>query len=1196
MAAVEYTEEQKKVINLRDANILVSAAAGSGKTAVLTERIISLLLDGKNPVDIDRFLIVTFTKAAAAEMRERISGAISDALEKTPEDEHLQRQSALLHNAQITTIDSFCLFVIRNNFGDIGLDPGFRIMDEGEKKLLMKDVLTEVLESYYEREDEDFHHLVECYCVGGKETELEKLILDLYAFSMSMPYPMEYLECAAADYGKDTPEDIFDAPWWKESEAYRKSLLDTALKESMESLAICQEEGGPARYLPMVSAQAELADKLAQTKLSGAEGYQNCYRLFAENPILAFPGGKSKSEDEELKALAKAHRDVGKACLEELRDKFYSQSPEEIAEESRYISRAAEKLLEVVREFFKAFAAVKREKNVIDFTDMEHFALDILMKKENGEIVPTKTALEYREHFAYVMVDEYQDSNYVQEYILKCVAGDNNYFMVGDIKQSIYRFRLAKPEIFLGKYNTFAETGKDVRIDLNKNFRSRSEVLDSVNDVFEAIMMPPAASMEYDEKAKLKKGAVYPEAEGNVTEMIVIENPEEEEKEALDAAEGKHGVEALYVAERIRSLMQTHRVAQKGGKGTRPIEYRDIVILLRSMEGWGEEFKQMLEEKGIPAFCTEKSGYFSAMEVKEVLNFLQVLNNPKQDIPFYGVMTSYFGGFTEEEAAQIKAAEMEKRPADAPTPFLYDALLAYDGEGLKEKKERLLERIASYRDKVSYVKIRDLLELILRETGYMEYVTAMPGGQKRKANLLLLLEKARVFESTSYHGLFHFVRYINQLKEQDVDYGEAGAPDENANVVRIMTIHKSKGLEFPVCFLCGMGKKINKKDAGNAVLADTQLGIGLDYINPLERVKRSGFKKRMMSHKITAECIAEEMRVLYVAMTRAKEKLIMTAVVPDAEKCADKLPEKGALSLLEISKASTCLDFILQAYADRGRLTDYVHFLTAQDLQAMGIAAEVKKEIAYQKLEEEPSGELREAIREKFAFVYGYPELKGLYTKTTVSELKKLAYEEHDGVLMFEEPEREAYIPAFVRETEEGSVGTVRGSAYHRVMELVPYRNLPEESSAQEEFLQKVIADNLSAGRLSKEYADLVRIKKCRGFLESPLAGRMREADRNGLLFKEKAFFMGVPAKELRDSFPEKETILVQGVIDVYFEEEGELVLADYKTDRVSAEEELIKRYRVQLDIYARALEQITGKKVKEKIIYSFALNKVISI
>lgn len=1232
MTGVTYTEEQQKVIRTRNASLLVSAAAGSGKTAVLTERIISLITDRDHPVDIDRLLVVTFTKASAAEMRERIGRAIQERLEQTPEDANLMRQATLLHNAQITTIDSFCLYLLRNNFGDIGLDPAFRVMEEGERKLLMKDTLDELLEErYQEKEDSDFLLLAECYGENGKDELLEEITLSLYDYAMSHPYPLDWLKKAAESYAAETFEELEQTQWWRERLSENERLIERGFIIAEEAVALCKGENGPQAYLPAVEAQ-----RLLLVNLKENPAFDRRYELLHKAEIPGF-GRAKKTDDKEVCDRVKACRESVKKILERLTGCYYDTS-DHILTAQNGAGTAAGELIRLTGDFIERFGLHKRERNVVDFSDMEHLALEILLRRsEDGTMVPTRAAKEYQEYFASVMVDEYQDSNYVQEYLLKTIAGEDNYFMVGDVKQSIYRFRLARPEIFMEKYALFKEqSSRGIRIDLNRNFRSRGEVLESVNDVFEKIMTAKSAGVPYDEQARLYPGAEYPAVEGQMqnTELILMEKPKEYD-DALDVENAKE-LEAYYIAGRIQDMIrQPFQIYDSKSKTARAVSYADIVILLRAMDEQEEALRKVFEKQGIPVYSATKTGYFSTLEVRTVMCVLQVLDNPRQDIPLYGMMTSYIGGFTEKEAAKVKAAgdrkdtgrclyddlcgcqedagaECSEGKTAAHTPqaaYQYTA----DADSLKEKTAALLAMIGKYRRMAKYTGIRELLEDIYETTGYLDYVTALPGGKQRRANLMMLLERASDFEATSYHGLFHFVRYISQLKAQEVDYGEAGILDEHADVVRIMTIHKSKGLEFPVCFLCGLGKKINRKDTAKPVLLESEYGIGLDHIDPVLRIKRPTILKKVISDKIMADAIAEEMRILYVAMTRAKEKLIMTGSVNDLDKTAEKWGKEGFVDYDNILQYSTYLDFLLAAYLGGGKGEAYISTCKAEEMTARAkkdelVTALSKEALKDMGIQADPSWE--KILEERFAETYPYPDLAGLYTKTTVSELKKAAYEDTETYQMFDTQIKEAYVPKFIRGEEEASLGSKRGTAVHRIMELIEFGTLwdfPEskgdlretgkpEQKEIEGLVKRIMESNIVSGRLTEEAAKLINVRKCAHFLDSELAGRMIKADRQGKLYKEKSFFMGIPAKELKEGFPQEETVLVQGVIDVYFEEEDGLVLLDYKTDRVSQAEELRARYHIQMELYARALEQITQKQVKEKLIYSFALETSLQI
>lgn len=1215
MADVTYTEEQEKAIRTRNFNILVSAAAGSGKTAVLTERIISMVTDREHPVDIDRMLVVTFTKASAAEMRERIGKAINERLEHAPEDLNLLRQTALLYNAQITTIDSFCLYLLRNNFGDIGLDPAFRVMEEGERKLLMKDTLDELLEERYrEKGDQDFFLLAECYGENGRDDLLEEITFSLYAYACSHPYPADWLENAAKSYAAETFEELEQKEWYKDRLAENERLIERGLMIAEEAAGLCRELNGPLAYLPAVEAQMALLIRLKEDK-----AFDRRYEFLHEMQIPGF-GRAKKTDDKELCDRVKACRESVKKILEQLSGYYYDTS-DHILSAQNGAKAAADALIRLTLDFIERFGLHKRERNVVDFSDMEHLALEILLHRmEDGTPVPTRAAKEYQDYFSCVMVDEYQDSNFVQEYLLKTVAREDNYFMVGDVKQSIYRFRLARPEIFMEKYVRFkAASSQDICIDLNRNFRSRREVLESVNDVFERIMTVKSAGVPYDEQARLYPGAEYPVFEGQNqnTELVLIEKPKEYD-EATEIENAKE-LEAYYIACRIQDMMkQAFQIYDAKNKMSRALSYADIVILLRAMDDQEEALRKVFEKHGIPVYSATKTGYFSTLEVRTVLCVLQVLDNPRQDIPLYGMMTSYIGGFTEEEAAKVKAGGNIKDSFGC----LYDDVCGYRGDAaeqqLEEKTVALIDMICQYRRKAKYTGIRELLEDIYETTGYLDYVTALPGGKQRRANLMMLLERASDFEATSYHGLFHFVRYISQLKEQEVDYGEAGTLDEHADVVRIMTIHKSKGLEFPVCFLCGLGKRINRKDVSKPILLESSYGIGLDDIDPVLRIKRPTILKKTIADKMISDAVSEEMRILYVAMTRAKEKLIMTGSVNDYEKTIEKWGKNGAADYDNILQYTTYLDFLLAAYLGSGKGEKYISGSNMEEMTARtnkdglitALSQEALKDIGIQA---DPFWE--KILEERFSATYPYPELAGLFTKTTVSELKKAAYEDTEAYRMFDTQMREAYVPQFIRGEEEASLGSKRGTAVHRIMELIEFRKLRDIPAGKDSFvkitgqekgmperkgmegrIKRIMEENIAAGRLTKEAAELINIRKCAHFLASDFAGRMITADEKGKLYKEKSFFMGIPAKEIRETFPQEETVLVQGVIDVYFEEEDGLVLLDYKTDRVAQAEELRSRYHIQMELYARALEQITRKRVKEKVIYSFALESIIKV
>lgn len=1271
---MKFTPKQQRVIELHNSNILVSAAAGSGKTAVLVERIIRMICDGEHPADIDRLLIVTFTNAAAAEMRERIAAGITARLEADPGNEHIQKQSALLHNAQITTIDSFSLFLIRNHFNEIGLDPDFRVADEGEIKLLQQEVLAQLLEDAYAGQfvpeaPEQFHACVEYFCPGGRESVLEQHILNLSRYAGSFPWPAEWLEERKNDYAAGDMEALVHSDYGQYLTERVNRTVEGCLEKLREVKRLCELPDGPYMYGELTEAEIEQLERLTSCK--------DLEEQAAKVPAVTFarlPSKKDDSVDPAKRELAKAIRNSVKDTLSDLSESYFKTPLELAVEQGKACREPLRMLLDLVLEFDRRLLATKQERHLIDFSDMEHYALQILLKREKVEetgsigtdraktkyrIVPSDVAMEYRQYFQEILIDEYQDSNLVQEYLLSAISGEEegryNRFMVGDVKQSIYKFRLARPELFLEKYDTYQETGDLCRIDLAKNFRSRIQVVDAVNDVFSRIMSREIGGIAYDDKAALYPGAVYPAQEDPAygSELLLIRKPEKGEREESGIGE-QHAegagvlvdydnvrqLEALAIAARIKQLKGSLQVMEKSAGELRPVRYSDMVILLRTTSGWDEEFKKILEQQGIPVYITSKTGYFGALEVQELLQFLRVLDNPRQDIPLFGVMQSVFGGFTQEEIAQIRSGgegHSRKRMT------LYEALkeVAQSGrtveEGeeisagesageeaeLSQKADTFLQRIGHYRDLTPFTSIRDLLQRILDDYDYLNYVTALPAGSKRRANVEMLLTKASAFEKTSYFGLFHFIRYMEQLEKYDVDYGEADTLDENADVVRIMSIHKSKGLEFPVVFVSGLSKRFNMQDANQSLIVDMDLGVAVDYVDSVRRIKNKTLRRTVLSAKMKEDNLAEELRVLYVALTRAREKLILTAVLDKADEKWELAQMTGQerLTYLDFCEAGSYMDFLLPILPQTGIA---VKTLRTEDLAVeelreqlrMGDRREQLRLIACGEttLTGDPEENERKLmyLRERFAYQYPHPGLQKLYTKTTVSELKIAAMAEKDEAAFhtFEEKEVVPYIPGFRREQEKVS-GAVRGNAFHRTMELLDFTYLFTESglftgcpnnyeeyrrgldknrlqNRLEEFLQR---ETISL-RLTEEYAKAVSLPKILNFLEQELAYRMWRAQEQGLLYREQPFVLGIDAKRLDPDLPEGEKVLIQGIIDVFFIEDGEIVLLDYKTDVIDSLEALWNRYNVQIQYYEEALTKLMQMPVKERILYSFYLEK----
>lgn len=1266
---VSWTTEQQQVIDLRNRNILVSAAAGSGKTAVLVERIVKIITDKNHPVDIDHLLIVTFTNAAAAEMRERIGNAIEKALDEQPGNEHLLRQLTLIHNAQITTIDSFCLYVVRNHFHEIDLEPNFRIGDEGELKLLREDVLGRVLEQNYEEPSEAFSDFVEGYASGRTDAALNEMILQLYEFSRSYPWPEKWLDSFVGIYRIENREELDRAEWLAPLTENICFVLKDCEQLLKQALAVTQQDDGPDMYEKAVRSDLEKYESLSKLtsfcELSVALSDIKYDRLASSR---GFEGDSDKLE------LVKSLREQAKDVVKKLCKQYFFCSPEMMIEQLERTEPMLEEVVRLTKQFADEFAAAKRRKNLVDFHDVEHFALQILVDEETEKA--KKTAEEFRDTFEEIMIDEYQDSNEVQETLLRSISreerGENNIFMVGDVKQSIYRFRLARPELFMKKYDSYSlEESTTQRIDLHKNFRSREEVLTCTNDIFYKIMARSLGNVEYDAEAALYPGASYPVSADFTPEILLADSNDEllEDTELSD----KKTLEAKIVAEEIRHLMKTQPVTDKATGELRAARYSDIVILLRSLSGWADSLVEVLNGNGIPAHTVSSTGYFSTVEVQTVLSMLRLLDNPRQDIPMAAVLRSPMAGLTDEELAVL-------RLEDGSVPF-HEAVLElaeglYEEDGQKEisdseadseadqkqgrnadgKKEddiettahrKLLKFYKKYRQLRQLVPdtpIHELIEIILRETGYGHYVAAMPAGSRRTANLNMLLEKAAAYEKTSYKGLFHFVRYIDELQKYDVDFGEADMVGENEDVVRIMSIHKSKGLEFPIVIVSGMGKNFNKQDTRSKMVLHPELGIGLDYMDGKKRIKSPTIAKKAIAKQIELENLGEELRVLYVALTRAKEKLILTGTLKDAPEKLEFFRQQAALyahsgdttaiPYLTRESAAGYLDWILPAVLSYGDKYP-VRIVEAAEL----VLDEVENQLEQNENLTERIREIEAAdtqlvgkLKQRFSQRYPYQVDVLRKNKYSVSELKHRAMrerfeaEQEETVPAFLEEPVTPTIPLFIQreesvEQETANRGALRGTAVHRVMECYDFaseKSVHEQMEAMEKE-EKITADMRA----------LVKEQTVADFVSSETGKRMALAQRGGALYREKPFVMGFTEEELEnygfgadsntdsceniykktDSDQEKEEqkrirheedlTLIQGIIDVFWIEKDGIVLLDYKTDRVQQAKELIDRYETQLKLYADALERVFGArklKVKEILIYSFSLEQLITL
>lgn len=1215
---VTWTEQQQQVIDLRGCNLLVSAAAGSGKTAVLVERIIQKVLDEEHPVDIDRLLVVTFTKAAAAEMRERVAKAIEVRMAQDPGNVYLNRQYTLVHHAQITTIDSFCLYVVKNYFQCIDLEPGFRVGDPGELSLLAEEVLTEVLERWYEEAEKSFIRFADNYATAKSDAPIAQMVQNLYTFSTSYPWPEEWLQSLRRPYDADmlTPEALSDeGSWLQDLMRYLHAVLRGERAQLELARRLCEEVNGPDMYLDNICYVTEQLQRLDE--ISDYDGL-GCAIAAVDFGRLGTRRGFSG--DKEIQELVKSLRTQVKDELQKLHKKYFSRPLSDQLEDLKLTGQAVDVLAKLTLDYADAYAKQKEERGLLDFSDIEHMALRILIDQDTKE--PTAVAREFQSLFEEVMIDEYQDSNYVQEAILSAVSGTNgryNRFMVGDVKQSIYRFRLARPELFMEKYDTYTSEASPCRkICLKQNFRSRSQVLDSVNDLFYRIMQRDVGGVAYDEDAALYPGASFPEAvqkDDYRTRILLADSTAESLDES--GADNAKELESAMIAEEIRRVMETQQISDGEG-GLRPVNYSDIVILLRSPGSWGDELAQQLAAHGIPSHQMSQTGYFGTSEVQTVLGLCHVIDNPLQDIPLAALMRSLFFDFTDAQLAQIRLVGTHA--------FFYDHVTEYAAEGedplLREKCARLLERLEAYREMARHLSVHDLLDQILRESGYLNLVRALPAGERRLANVEMLLQHAAGFERMSYQGLFSFIRYMEQLQKYEVDYGEADVTGEHENVVRIMSIHKSKGLEFPIVFVSGLGRRFNKKDSEDMMILDGTYGIGLMCSEGKRHRKRTTLFKEMIAAHIAGDNIGEELRVLYVALTRAKEQLILTGTLRGMESALleYELKSETEASFLDRREAGCYLDWIMPgAYRHPEHLSietyEAAQFVMQERLQEA--EQYVQKEQLMEQLEDiDP--QIYEEIDMRLHNRYPYEDEVTLRSKVSVSEIKHrnmiLEPGDEEALAWYAKDEtaseQELYVPRFMRagtdcadqEPDAPHRGALRGTAMHRMMECLDYDALGDVCGADDAdagaYLRTEIErqkDALCAkGRLQSEAAELINVQRIAHFLQTGLAGRIMRAHHTGRLYREQPFVMGLPACETDPAVHSEQLVLVQGIIDLYFEEDDGLVLLDYKTDAVREAGQLLDRYQTQMDLYARALSAATGKPVKEKLIYSFRLEQII--
>lgn len=1137
-------------------------------------------------------------------MRERVLDAIYKKLDEDLENEHLQRQITLLNKASICTIDSFCLEVVRNNFYELeNISPNFRIADTTEIELLKQEVIEDIFEKKYEEENENFTKLINTYTSYRDDTPLKDLILKIYTYIGSSPFPEKWLNEKIEMFnlqGK-LEEDFAKTKWGEE-------LLKEVEEELIDGITSLEEVAKQLSY----DSELEKFYKTIRNDIDMMQGLKNnlhswdkAYTINQDFKFVTWPRQKVESPK---KDEAKIIRDDVKKKLTKVLDKILFCDSKQANQDIYDMYEILVKLEEIILEFGKEFSKRKRDKNIVDFTDIEHFALEILLKEENGEIKPSQVAKRYQEKYEEIAIDEYQDSNLVQEYILKAVSRNNNIFMVGDVKQSIYKFRQAMPELFLDKYNTYKnkETkAKDdnLKIQLFKNFRSRENVLDFTNLIFQDIMSNILGDIEYNQDEYLNLGASYSDIGQNLdTEINIIDLKEQDEIEETEQEELEEErvenieLEARFVANKIKKLIESKfPVWDRKKEKYRDIEYKDIVVLLRSTANTAPIYEQEILNLEMPVFSDSSQEYLDSIEIQTIMCLLKIIDNPIQDIPLVTVLRSFIGGFTDDELVQIRLAS----PYEDFYTCMQKAIVGVE-QNLKTKIQNFLEKLEGWREEQEYLALDEFIWKLYSDTGFYNYVGLMTNGELRQANLKMLFQKAKQYESSNFKGLYNFINFIDKLKLSSGDMGAAKLIGENDNVIRIMSIHKSKGLEFPVVFLSSTGKQFNLMDLNQNVLLHQEMGIGVKYIDYDKQIQYDTLSKAAIRNKMHIETLSEEMRVLYVALTRAKEKLIITGISNDYEKEHQKISEQAERYKKNSNKINPILVKKYKRYLDWIMLVYEYEKENAQKIDLKvhskkNILEETKKEnreeVDVLKVFEGRATEKSdlEKLEKEMNQKYKYQLETTIPTKTSVTNLKQMKLEK-EGIIGKDET-IELPEPAFINEDKkEKLTGAQKGTLIHLCLQKLDYKQEYDLEKIKN-FLQSLCEKEI----ISQNELENINPYKILEFTKSEIYSECKNAKE---LYKERPFYINIPACEIYGEDTESE-ILVQGIIDLYYiNENDELVLVDYKTDYIEKgnENELIKKYEKQLELYQRALEFATKKKVSKKYIYSVYLGKSLKI
>ncbi len=1183
-----WTKEQSEAIESRGKNLLVSAAAGSGKTAVLTERIIKLICEDR--VSLENMLIVTFTNAAAGEMRERILSKLIESLGKENiDDKFIREQIAVVNKSFIITVHSFCIDIVRKNFFKLAIDPNFKIGDPIELNLTLVDIIDELFEDEYEINNPEFLELVESYGSNRDDARLKDIVLKLYRYIQSKPSPLKWLREVTSFY-KISEDDFKDNIWIR-------SLIDETMSEllSLKELIshcidLCNLEGGPEEYLSAIKSDYYMLEDLMDLIENDYDQFTRSLSNISFEKLKRISKKREMPIDEILVDKVKSSRDSFKKHIKKLQLGLASKDIDTMAHQLEEMEPLMEYLYSLVEKFTLRYRSEKSKKGILDFNDLEHYAIELL---EDEDIRKN-----YRDKFSYIFLDEYQDSNIVQETIINHIRRDDNVFLVGDVKQSIYKFRLADPSLFIDKYTSYSRNpdGINYRIDLSKNFRSRREILDGINFIFKNVMSTKLGEIEYDESAFLYSGTDFEDNYDSSIEINILDKSSDDDEDIDDELKNLESVEleAIAISKKIKSLIG--KKTYDGKKKTyKAIEYRDIVILLRATRNWSHIFTDVFIDENIPLFSDTSSGFFDVLEIKVFLSLLKIIDNKLQDIPLITVLRSPIGGFSIEELISIRCIDKSYN--------FNECFFSYDKDdelGLKIKDFK--ERLEKWTYESTYMRLDELVWKLLIESRFFYYVGGLPGAKERQGNLKILVEKAKIFENTSVSGLFNFINFIERLEKTSNDMDTAKSVSESENVVRLMSIHKSKGLEFPVVILAGTGKRFNLMDLNSELLLDKDLGFGLKYVDYKNRYYMESLPQSAIKSKMKASILSEELRILYVALTRAVDKLIVFASINSMESSVKKWERK--LTAFNLLSSANYIDWIMSVLVRHRDLSsireDYgldVELLE-EDLDTKFTLNVLSKSSLLENLQEEKNNleyykniiiekdniqdiNISEQIKSMFDFKYGFEKAIHFPSKVSVTELKKLSNQEGDFKAKMPIPELKSPIVfKDYKEDDYKPTGAELGSIYHLIFQHMDY-------GLDKSLIIRRTLDDLLEKRLVStnelEYLDLSKIEK---FIDSELFDRISRASK---LFREEAFVIKMEI--------EGESVLVQGIIDLYFIEDEAIVLVDYKSDHIKREIDYYKKiYEPQIRLYEEALTKMSKYNVKESLIYFMDVDKLVEI